>query len=315
MSDPRRRHAELCREIEKHNLQYYVLDNPLISDAEYDKLYRELLAIEKEHPELVTPESPSQKVGGQAIADFAKVTHRLPMLSLDKVYSEDELADWLSVMEKEAGRPVTGPFTVEPKIDGDSIELIYEKGALRLAATRGDGVVGENVTHTVRTVRSIPARLSGDPPDVIEVRGELYMRLKDFDRLNRSLAEKGEKTFMNPRNATPGSIRQKDPKMCAARPIRFMAHGLGVVKGRFFAKHSDALAHVKSLGLPVVDRLELVPDVNGILSYFNKMAEERDRLDYEIDGVVAKIDDLALRETLGSRAKNPRWAIAVKFQS
>jgi len=312
--DPaRRRHDELCREIEKHNMRYYVLDDPVISDAQYDALYRELLAIEREHPELVTPESPSQKIGGRALDEFVKVPHRLPMLSLDKVYGEEELHDWLVLMEKEAGRAVTGPFTVEPKIDGDSIQLVYEKGVLRQAATRGDGRVGEDVTHTVRTVRSIPARLLGEPPEYLEVRGELYMRLRDFGALNRALAEKGEKTFMNPRNATSGSIRQKDPKMCAGRPLRFMAHGLGAVKGRSFARHSEALACVKSLGLPVVDRLEVVPSVIEILSYFNMMAKERDALDYEIDGVVAKVDDLALREALGERAKNPRWAIAIKF--
>jgi len=309
----RKRHAELAREIEHHNHRYYVLDNPTISDAQYDALYRELLDLEKKHPALVTSESPSQKIGGQALDKFEKVTHRLAMLSLDKVYSEQELHDWLGVMEKEAGRPVTGPFTVEPKIDGDSIELVYERGVLTLAATRGDGRVGENVTHTVRTVRSIPARLRGEPPELVEIRGELYMRLKEFDALNAKLAKKGESPFMNPRNATAGSIRQKDPRMCAERPIRFMAHGLGVVRGRAFRTHSEALAWVRELGLPVVDLLETAADVAGILTYFNKMAKRRDGLEYEIDGVVAKIDDLAMRETLGARTKNPRWAIAYKF--
>ncbi len=309
----RKRYDALVADIEKHNVQYYVLDNPQVSDAQYDALYRELLQLEASHPELVTPESPSQKIGGRALDKFEKVAHKLAMLSLDKVTTEQELRDWLTLMEKEAGRPVGGPFTVEPKIDGDSVELVYEKGILKLAATRGDGRIGENVTHTVRTVRSIPARLSGDAPEYIEIRGELYFRLKDFAALNRSLAEKGEATFMNPRNATSGSIRQKDPKACASRPIRFMAHGIGVVKGRSFARHSEALAFVKGLGLPVVDRLEVVPSPDRIFSYYNSMLKGRDRLEYEIDGVVAKVDDLKLRETLGERTKNPRWAIAYKF--
>jgi len=307
----RAEYDRLRQEVERHNRRYYVLDDPEISDARYDLLYRRLEAMEKEHPDWVTPDSPTQKVGGKALEKFEKVEHRLPLLSLEKAYEEAELAAWVESMERELGRKEAWAFTCEPKIDGDSLELVYEKGVLVQASTRGDGRVGENVTHTVRTIKAIPLRLEG-APELLEVRGETFIRIKDFRELNRKLVEKGEAPFANPRNFTSGSIKQLDPGVTAQRPLRFLAHGLGAVQGAKFKTHREAMEFLRALGVPVAP-YEVVDSIPRVVDYWKRMGEKRDALDHEIDGIVVKVDSIELRGALGSRSKSPRWAIAYKF--
>ncbi len=313
-------YERLKREVEYHNWRYYALSDPEVSDAEYDRLYDRLAAIEREHPGWITPDSPTQKVGARPVEDFKKVAHGRPLLSLEKVYDEAELRAWIEQMERELGRPVSGAFTVEPKIDGDSLELVYEKGMLVQASTRGDGRVGEDVTHTVRTIKDVPWVLKG-APDLLEVRGEAFISTPDFQEVNRRQLEKGEPPFANPRNLTSGSIKQKDPAVTKSRPLRFLAHGVGRVKGRKFARHAEAMGWLREIGLPVVsykvcesvERVERSMLLRRVADYFRKYSAERERLDHEIDGIVVKLDDLALREALGDRSRSPRWAVAYKF--
>jgi DNA ligase (NAD+) len=304
-------YERLKREVEYHAWRYYALSDPEVSDAEYDRLYDRLAAIEREHPGWVAPDSPTQKVGAKPVDDFAKVAHRLPLLSLEKVYDRAELGAWLEQMGRELGRPVEGPFTVEPKIDGDSLELVYEKGVLVQASTRGDGRVGEDVTHTVRTIRDVPWALR-DAPDLLEVRGEAYISVRDFQEVNRRQLEKGEPPFANPRNLASGSIKQKDPAVTKGRPLRFMAHGIGRVGGRKFSRHAEVMGWFRQLGLPVAP-FETCATLEEVSAYWKRMLGERERLDHEIDGIVVKVDDLALREALGERSRSPRWAVAYKF--
>jgi len=301
----------LRKEVEHHNRLYYDQAQPEISDAEYDRLYRQLEELEKEHPDWVTSDSPTQVVGGHAIDRFEKAAHRLPMLSLEKAYAKEEIAAWITSMERELGRPVEWSFTVEPKIDGDSLELVYEKGPLTLAATRGDGRVGENVTHTVKTIRSVPRTLKGEP-DLAEVRGEAYLNLSDFREINRKLLEQGEEPFVNARNLVAGSLKQKDAKVTKTRPLRFVAYGLGTLEGRRFKTHQEVLAWLKSTGFEVPD-FQVCTTVDEIQAYWEKVVAIRDSLDHEIDGIVIKVDDLSLRGQLGARSKSPRWAVAYKF--
>jgi len=308
----RRKVDKLRAEIEKHNRLYHVEADPEISDAEYDRLYDELVALEEKHPELRTPDSPTQKVGGAPLEKFEKAEHRIPMLSLEKAYEATEIQAWIDRMEGDLGHPVKGGFALEPKVDGDSLELVYEKGALKIASTRGDGRIGENVTHTVRTIRSIPLRLEG-APELLEVRGEAFIPLEEFKKINKAQVEKGEEPYMNARNLTSGSLKQLDPKITASRKIRFMAHGIGRVQGRKFARHLEAMEFLEKLGIPVVDDLAPASTVKEIESYYGKILKGRDRRPYEIDGIVLKVDDFALREELGARSKSPRWAIAWKF--
>jgi DNA ligase (NAD+) len=304
-------YERLKREVEYHAWRYYALSDPEVSDAEYDRLYDRLAAIEREHPGWVTPDSPTQKVGAKPVDDFRKVTHGLPLLSLEKVYDDVELKAWLEQMGRELGRPVEGPFTVEPKIDGDSLELVYEKGVLVQASTRGDGRTGEDVTHTVRTIKDVPWALK-DAPDLLEVRGEAYISTRDFREVNRLQLEKGEPPFANPRNLTSGSIKQKDPAVTKGRPLRFMAHGVGRVRGRKFSRHAEVMAWFRQLGLPVAP-FEPCASLEEVSAYWKRMLEERERLDHEIDGIVVQVDGLALREELGERSRSPRWAVAYKF--
>jgi DNA ligase (NAD+) len=304
-------YEKMKREVARHDWLYHVESRPEISDAEYDRLYRRLEEIERAHPDWAASDSPTRKVGGAPLQDFKKVAHRLPLLSLEKVYAEAELRDWLGQMERELGRTPEWRFTVEPKIDGDSLELVYDKGVLVQASTRGDGRIGEEVTHTVRTIRAIPLRLDG-APDLLEVRGEAYIALKDFQAINRKQLEKGGEPYANPRNLTSGSIKQKDPSITAARPLRFLAHGLGLVKGRKFSAHAEALAWLKKLRFPVVP-IEICRTLEEVQACWARMLEAREKLDHEIDGVVVKADDLEIREALGARSKSPRWAIAYKF--
>ncbi len=308
----RRKVDKLRAEIEKHNRLYHVEANPEISDAQYDRLYDELVALENKHPELRTPDSPTQKVGGSPLEKFEKVEHRIPMLSLEKAYEPAEIRAWIERMESDLGHPLKSGFALEPKVDGDSLELVYEKGVLAVGSTRGDGRIGENVTHTVRTIRSIQLRLDG-APELLEVRGEAFIPLEDFKKINKTQVEKGEEPYMNPRNLTSGSLKQLDPKITASRPIRFMAHGIGRVVGRKFTRHLESMEFLKKLGIPVVDDLAAASTPKEIEAYYDRIQKGRDKRPYEIDGIVIKVDEFALREELGARSKSPRWAIAWKF--
>ncbi|MBV8879900.1 MAG: NAD-dependent DNA ligase LigA, partial [Planctomycetaceae bacterium] len=302
---------KLRKEIEHHNRLYYDQAQPEISDAEYDRLYDRLVALEKEHPDWVTPDSPTQVVGGHAIDRFEKAEHRVPMLSLEKAYTKDEIAAWIASMERELGRPVEWTFTAEPKMDGDSLELVYEKGKLALAATRGDGRVGENVTHTVKTIRKLPRTLK-NAPDLAEIRGEAYLNLSDFKEINRKLEEVDEEPFVNARNLVSGSLKQKDASITKSRPLRFIAYGLGLIDGPKMSTHEEVLGFLKRQGFEIPE-FQVCRTVDEIQGYWNRFMAARDSLDHEIDGIVIKVNDLSIRGQLGSRSKSPRWAIAYKF--
>ncbi len=307
-----RRIERLRETIRHHDYRYYVLDKPELSDAEYDRLMRELQALEAQAPHLVTPDSPTQRVGGVPDDAFRPVRHAVPMRSLENALNEEELRAWIQRVKKGvAGARTT--FTIEPKIDGVSLALTYEDGRLARAATRGDGVTGEDVTANARTIPAIPLRLQGNPPRRLEVRGEVYMPLKAFQRYNDNASRRGEETFANPRNAAAGSLRQKDPRVTAARPLRFLAHSAGMVEGESFASHWDFLHACRALGLPVAEEISRAASMEEIVSRCRRLETLRDRLGYEADGAVVKVDERQLQERLGATLKSPRWAIAFKF--
>ena len=305
---------QLCREIAAHDHVYYVLDAPTIPDAEYDRLLRELREIESAHPDWITSDSPSQRVGGQALAGFDSVRHGVPMLSLDNAMSEGELADFDRRVCERLGQGAV-EYNAEPKIDGLAISLRYEDGLLVRAATRGDGERGEDVTANVRTVRAIPLRLMGEGwPPVLEVRGEVYMPRKGFAALNARLEHAGEKLFANPRNAAAGSLRQLDSRITATRPLSFFAYGWGEVDGLDLPeRHSEMLAKLRDWGLPVNPLNAVVQGAAGAHDYAAKILALRDALDYDIDGAVFKVDRLVDQQALGFVSRAPRWAIAFKF--
>jgi len=311
----RERLIELRRAIARHDHAYYVLDAPTIPDAEYDRLMRELREIEAAHPDWVTPDSPSQRVGGAPLAGFAEVRHTVPMLSLDNAMSDDELADFDRRVGERLGTDHAVEYHAEPKIDGLAISLRYEDGLLARAATRGDGERGEDVTTNVRTIRAIPLRLLGEGwPSVLEVRGEVYMPRAGFARLNARLEKAGEKTFANPRNAAAGSLRQLDPRITATRPLSFFAYGWGEGDGLVLPeRHSAMLARLREWGLPVNPLNAVVRGAAGAHAYAAGILGQRDGLDYEIDGAVFKVDRLADQLALGFVSRAPRWAVAFKF--
>jgi DNA ligase (NAD+) len=307
----------LRKEIDYHNRQYYVYDAPVIPDAEYDRLMRELQSLEQQHPELITPDSPTQRVGDAPLEGFDEVAHRVPMLSLDNAFSEQEMneferriRDRLKLTTDEAIH-----YLAEPKLDGLAVNLRYEQGRLVQGATRGDGSRGEDVTSNVRTIKAIPLKLDGkDWPEVVEIRGEVFMPRQGFEALNARARESGEKGFVNPRNAAAGSLRQLDPRITARRPLNFYAYGLGEVSsGEIADAQSGSMTKLKRWGVPVSPIAQRVEGVAGCFSYYEKMLEQRDGLAYDIDGVVFKVDDLALQERLGYVSRAPRWAIAYKF--
>jgi len=311
--DPRQRHAELAAELQEHQYRYYVLDSPLVSDIEYDTMMRELESIEEQIPELRTPDSPSQRVGGMFSTDFAAVQHLQPMQSLDNVFSPEDLDSWVARAGRLGG---TGPYVCELKIDGLAVALVYRKGRLQRAATRGDGVTGEDVTPNVKTIAAVPNKLSGsDWPDLLEVRGEVFLPVKAFEELNEKLTEAGKPPFANPRNSAAGSLRQKDPRITASRTLNMILHGVGVVDGLDDRPQSQSgwYERLKSWGLPVSDLYEVVPDVDGVRKYIAHYAEHRHDPPYEIDGVVVKIDAVEVQRRLGSTSRAPRWAIAYKY--
>jgi DNA ligase (NAD+) len=317
MSKEAARAAGLRRQLEEANHNYYVLDAPTIPDAEYDKLFRELQALEEAHPELQSQDSPTQRVGGAALKEFAPVTHRLPMQSLNNCFSAEELDEFDRRVREGLGREAVD-YVAEPKLDGLAVSLVYENGVFTQGATRGDGETGEDITANLRTLRSLPLALreagGAQKPAVIEVRGEVYLPRKGFDRMNAEAAAKGEKLYVNPRNAAAGSLRQLDPKMTAARPLAIYAYAVGYHKGWTLPKaHHEVLEQLRAWGFPVSELIEVVPGAGGCLQYYEAMQARRAKLGFDIDGVVYKLDDLPGRDELGSVSRAPRWAIAHKF--
>jgi DNA ligase (NAD+) len=315
-TDVAARAAELREQLEHHAYRYYVLDDPEIGDDVYDRLLDELRAIERERPELVTPDSPTQRVGGEPVGRLEKVRHLEPMLSLGNVRSEEELRAWVERMRNHLAREgIAEPsftFVVEPKIDGLAISLIYRHGVLERGATRGNGEVGEDVTHNLRTIGAIPLRVAAAPA-LLEVRGEVYMSLKDFTALNERRAEAGESTFMNPRNSAAGTIRQLDPADAAKRPLSIWAYQVGVTDGLSFTEHSHALEWLREHGFRVNSGIKVLGGEDEVIAQCLEWERRRGELDFEIDGVVVKVDDLELQRRLGSVGRDPRWAVAWKF--
>ncbi len=318
----------LRAELNEHNYRYYVLDQPSIPDAEYDRLFNELRALEDEHPELVSVDSPTQRVGGAALAEFGQVRHEIPMLSLGNAFAEDDLRDFDRRVREGLGELLPSgelsgdlfagaaevEYACEPKLDGLAVSLRYEDGVLVRGATRGDGSTGEDISANVRTVRNIPLRLHGAGwPRVLEVRGEVYMSRAGFEVLNARAVESGGKTFANPRNAAAGSLRQLDPKVTASRPLEFCCYGIGQVEGELPDTQVGILAALREWGLPISRELKLARGVEEALAYYRAIGERRDALAYEIDGVVFKVNRLDWQRELGFRAREPRWAIAHKF--
>ena len=313
---------KLREEIEYHNYRYYVLDSPVISDAEYDALMRELRELEAQYPELVTPDSPTQRVGFKPAEGFREVPHAEPMLSLDDAMSEDEVKEFDERIKRFLNLPLDMEieYTVEPKIDGVAVELVYEKGVLSVASTRGDGYVGEDVTNNVKTIKSIPLRLrrfSDDAPEIpprIDVRGEVYLSKEEFKRINEERIAKKEIPFANPRNAAAGSLRQLDPSITAKRNLDIFCYGVGKVEGMTFETQWEVLQTLSRWGLKINPYVKLVKGIKEVIEYHHEMERIRDQLPYEIDGIVAKVNDLSLWEKLGTKARSPRYAIAYKFQ-
>lgn len=306
---------ELKESLHYHAVRYYVEDNPEIPDAEYDRLMRELLDIEAQHPDLVTVDSPSQRVGGKPLSEFSEVKHEVPMLSLDNAFDDSELDSFHKRAQDRVGNQSVKQYCCEPKLDGLAVSLLYENGVLVQAATRGDGTTGENITENVRTINAIPLKLRGnDWPERLEVRGEVFMPKAGFEKLNELARQKGDKVFVNPRNAAAGSLRQLDSRVTASRPLSFYAYSVGVVQGAELASsHYERFLQIKSWGLPMCPETKRVDSLADVKAYYQDILQRRDALPYEIDGVVIKIDDIAIQERLGFVARAPRWAIAYKF--
>ena len=314
-ADPAARHAQLSAEITAHRERYYLRDAPVISDAEFDVLMRELIALEDDHPELRTPDSPTQKVGGAASATFAPVTHLVPLMSLDNVFSAEELDHWLNRAQNLAGSDLgDSGYLCELKIDGLALDLVYRQGRLVSAATRGDGVVGEDVTGNVLTIESIPKVLAADPaPDVVEVRGEVFMRPVDFAKLNEGLVAAGKAPFANPRNSAAGSLRQKDSKVTAQRRLHFLVHGIGALSGSVPESQSAGYELLAAWGLPTSPYYRVCASAAEVQAFVAHYGEHRHDADHEIDGIVIKVNDRTLQEKLGTTSRAPRWAIAYKY--
>ncbi len=313
-TDARHRWHDLAERISDAQEAYYGADSPTLSDAEYDQLMRELQRLEDEFPELRTPDSPTQRVGAaQRVTEFAPVTHAERMLSLDNVFSADELGEWLARVDRTLGASVTD-YLCELKIDGLAVNLTYENGTLVRAATRGDGRVGEDITHNVRTISSIPHRLSGDDvPELVEVRGEVFFPVEAFADLNASLVEQGKAPFANPRNAAAGSLRQKDPSVTATRPLNMLVHGIGARRGFDIDRQSEAYERLREWGLPTSTHYTVVQTPQQVHDFVAYYAEHRHDVEHEIDGIVIKVDDLSQQSRLGSTSRAPRWAIAYKY--
>lgn len=315
MNNAHARLLALREQLNTWNYQYYVEDAPSVPDAEYDRCMRELLALESEHPEWLDASSPSQRVGGAPVSAFPEIQHAMPMLSLDNVFSEDELAAFEKRLLDRLGRSEALTFCCEPKLDGLAVSLVYERGRLVQAATRGDGTIGEGITENVRTIRAVPLNLRGQGwPERLEVRGEVYMPKAGFEQMNERALAEGGKVFANPRNAAAGSLRQLDSRITASRPLAFYCYGTGFIDGEPLGeRHFDILQTLKSWGLPVSPEVKRVSGREGCQAYHDDILARRDQLPYEIDGVVYKVDELALQAELGFVARAPRWATAHKF--
>ncbi|MFD3625724.1 NAD-dependent DNA ligase LigA [Streptomyces sp. NPDC058698] len=313
-AEAREKHAGLAEQIEEHRFRYYVNDAPVISDAGFDELLRELEALEEEHPELRTPDSPTQKVAGAYATEFTSVQHVSRMLSLDNTFNDEDLAAWAERIHRELGEQKFH-FLCELKVDGLAVNLTYERGRLVRAATRGDGRTGEDITPNVRTIAEIPDRLTGDKvPDLVEIRGEVYFPMEKFQELNARLNAAGDKPFANPRNAAAGSLRQKDPRVTATRPLHMVVHGIGVLEGyRGMTRLSQGYDLLKTWGLPTSTHNRVVDDLAGVREFIAHYGENRHSVAHEIDGVVVKLDEIPLQGRLGTTSRAPRWAIAYKY--
>ena len=311
----RQRVDRLRAEIERHNYLYHVLDDPEVPDAAYDRLMAELRALEQQYPELVVPESPTQRVGGSPVPEFSEVRHHLPMLSLDNAFVREDVEAFDRRVRERLGTDEQIGYTCEPKLDGLAVSLTYHAGLLALGATRGDGTIGEDVTHNIRTIPTVPLRLGGHGwPDLLEVRGEVFMSSAGFDEMNRRAIEKGEKIFVNPRNAAAGSLRQLDPRLTALRPLEVYFYGAGRVEGRALpGLHSEILEVLSGWGLRTSPEARVVTGLEGLLGYYEDIGQRRSSLRYQIDGVVYKVDSIEQQRRLGFVARAPRWAIAHKF--
>ncbi|KOG34699.1 NAD-dependent DNA ligase LigA [Streptomyces resistomycificus] len=313
-AEAREKHAKLAEQIEEHRFRYYVKDAPVVSDAEFDQLLRTLEALEEEYPQLRTPDSPTQKVAGAYETEFTAVRHRSRMLSLDNAFSDQELAAWAERVAKDVG--ASGYHLLcELKVDGLAVNLTYEHGRLTRAATRGDGRTGEDITPNVRTIAEIPDRLTGDRvPDLVEIRGEVYFPMEKFEELNARLVEAGDKPFANPRNAAAGSLRQKDPRVTATRPLHMVVHGIGALEGfDGMTRLSQGYDLLKTWGLPTSRHNKVVDGLDGVREFVAYYGENRHSVEHEIDGVVVKLDEIPLQGRLGSTSRAPRWAIAYKY--
>jgi DNA ligase (NAD+) len=313
--DFRERHAQLAADVADHQFRYYVLDAPIVSDGQFDELWHELLALEEEHPELVTPDSPSQRVGGTFSTEFTAYDHLERMLSLDNAFSAEDLRTWQQRVTREVGENLH--YLCELKIDGLAVNLLYEDGRLTRALTRGDGRTGEDITLNMRTLAEVPEQLSGTDefpvPALVEVRGEVYFRLEDFDRLNASLVEAGKEPFANPRNTAAGSLRQKDPRITGSRNLRLICHGIGKREGFTPQTQSQAYDALTAWGLPVSPRTTVLQGIDAVIEFCDHWGEHRHDVEHEIDGVVVKVDEVALQRRIGATSRFPRWAIAFKY--
>ena len=313
----KKRVEKLREEIEYHNYRYYILDQPEISDAQYDRLMKELEALEEQHPELRSPNSPTQRVGAPPLEEFEMVRHSIPMLSLANAFDESETRDFDKRVKKFLGSSADVEYVAEPKLDGLAVELVYERGQFVVGSTRGDGVNGENITQNLRTLKTIPLQLIRKDvpvPERLEVRGEVIIQISKFKELNRRREEAGEAPFANPRNAAAGSVRQLDSKITRERPLEIYCYGLGEVRGRPFKTHWEILQTLSKWGLRINPYIGRCPNIDKVLEYYHEMNEKRETLPYEIDGIVIKVDRLDLQTRLGEISRSPRWALAFKFQ-
>ncbi|MFE2016028.1 NAD-dependent DNA ligase LigA [Streptomyces sp. NPDC059491] len=312
-AEAREKHADLAEQVEEHRFRYYVKDQPVVSDGEFDRLLRALEALEEEYPELRTPDSPTQKVAGQYETEFTSVEHRERMLSLDNAFDDEELATWAERVARDVGTP-DFHYLCELKVDGLAVNLTYEHGRLTRAATRGDGRTGEDITPNVRTIADIPERLRGDRiPELVEIRGEVFFPMEGFEELNARLVAAGDKPFANPRNAAAGSLRQKDPKVTASRPLHMVVHGIGAREGFDISRLSETYELLQAWGLPTARHNRVVDSLDGVRAFIAYFGENRHSVEHEIDGVVVKLDEIPLQGRLGSTARAPRWAIAWKY--
>jgi DNA ligase (NAD+) len=315
MADVKAEIEGLRDELRRHNMLYYVEGKPEISDLEFDRMLKRLEALDKEHPAVDSPDSPTHQVGGAPIKGFTTVAHRLPMLSIDNVYDENEVREFDTRVRKLLGSSEPVEYIVEYKIDGVAIALIYEKGSLAQALTRGDGRQGDDVTHNARTIRGVPLRLLGqDPPPILEIRGEAYIRNSDFAKIRKQQAEAGEALFANPRNATAGALKLLDPKLSASRRVSFFAHSIGYMENGDFQSHSELLGAIAKRGVPITPNVRSFSEIDKAIAYCHELQERTHELDFEVDGFVIKVNEYALRERLGMTSKAPRWVVAYKFE-